>query len=555
MNVDQPIICKVCNKPTIQPKGLFLDYCPPCHVKAFLSTYCCHTKGRWAGQPFNILPWQDYAIDQAYGTLKENGLRQYRTVYIEIPKKNGKSELASGLALYGLKGEGEPGCEVYSAAGDREQASLVYYPASYMVEINENLKSSLKVLNSKKRIVNYQINGFYQVLSSESFTKHGLNPSMILFDEIHAQPNRELWDVLTEGTDIAREQQLIFVLTTAGLAELTSIGYEVHNHALNCIRDPEFDPTFLPIVYSADVDRKKKIILPKVDKDNPDGYDWEDEKVWEGCNPSLGHIFEIDNLRTHYQQVKKNPARLNNFLRFRLNIWVSQVCRYIPMDRWAECSKDYDFIKLFTEKKVWGGLDLSSSIDLSALAFVGELEDHFYSFLHFYCPEATVVERSKKDKVPYDRWVEAGYVTATPGNSIDYAFIKRDIVELSQVFEIQELGFDPYRADELVNGLIEKHVNMVDHRQTYTDMSEPTKHIYECIVDKELYHNNNPVLNWCMDNLAVKVDASENMRPVKDESTDRIDGAVALIMALGRCLERDQHISVYEDENRGVIIV
>ena len=547
-------VCKVCGKPTIRPKGPKLNYCPPCHVKTFLSTYCCHTKGKWAGQPFKVLPWQEDAIDRAFGTLKPNGLRKYRIVYIEIPKKNGKSELASGLALYGLKGEGEPGCEIYSAAGDREQASLIYYPATYMVENNHKLKSGLKVLGSKRRIIDYKNNGFYQVLSAEAFTKHGINPSLILFDEIHAQPNRELWDVLTEGTDIAREQQLVFVLTTAGLAEMTSIGYEVHNHAMQCIRDPEFDPGFLPIVYAANVNMKESKIIPKKDKDNPNGYDWEDPKVWKRCNPSLGHVFELENLETHYQNVIRNPARINNFQRFRLNIWVSQVSRYIPMDMWGKCSQNYDFMELFKGKPVWGGLDLSSSIDLTALALVGILDKKFYSFVHYYCPEATIIHRSKKDRVPYDRWSEQGYVTLTPGNSIDYAFIRRDIVNISNIFQIKEIGFDPYRADELKNTLIEKHkVNMIDHRQTYTDMSEPTKHLYESIVDEELYHDNNPVTNWCIDNLAVKTDANENMRPVKDESADRIDGAVALIMALGRCLEREQYESVYE--KRGIVLV
>lgn len=460
-----------------------------------------------------------------------------------IPTHN--SELASALALYGLVADGEIGAEVYSAAGEKEQASLVYYPASQMVRGDEDLAARLKVLDSRKRIIDYKTNSFYQVLSAETYSKHGLNPSTIIFDEIHAQPNRDLWDVLVEGTDIARSQQIILVITTAGIAEDTSIGYEQRKHAQACLLDPDFDKEFLPIIYAGDVN-----------KDLTKKYDWEDPAVWKRCNPSLGYIFELDNLEKHASDVKKNPSRLNNFLRFRLNIWTSQISRYIPMDKWDECLVEFDSEKLLG-KKCFGGIDLSSSQDLTAFVLVfppDEDCDKYIVVPRFYVPEERMVLRSKRDRVPYDVWCQQGYMNKTPGNRVDYSFIRKDVVQASKDYKLKECAFDPWRASESAAILVEEHgIEMIEHRQGMKSMSEPTKHLFEHVVAHELAHDGHPILRWNMDNLSVKTDAEENVKPEKDKSADRIDGTVALIMALGRAITDVSKPSVYKD--RGVLMV
>lgn len=498
-----------------------------------------HIKGRWAGVPFTFIPWQRDLIRKIYGTVKENGKRQYRIVYLEIPKKNGKTELGSAIALVGLVGDDEQGGEVYSAAADREQAGLVFNPAAQMVRNNDKLDARLKIIESQKRIVDYQTNSFYHVLSSDVPTKHGLNPSTIIFDELHAQPNRNLWDVLVEGTEIAREQQLIVVLTTAGVYDKNSICWEVHDYALKVQKGIINDPAFLPIIYAAE----------KED-------DWEDEKIWRKCNPSLNYIFGIGNLRKHYNEVKDNPARQNNFRRFRLNQWVNQISRYIPIDAWDACSGKIDK-KSLLKRICYGALDLSSSIDLTAFALVfppENLKEKWQVLLKFYIPEDNIKERVKRDRVPYDRWVESGYITATPGNVVDYDFVRKDVINAAKIYSLRELAYDPWGAVKLANDLENKDgITMVEHRLGFKSMSPPTKDLLVKVKAKELQHNKNPVLRWCMDNLVVKVDAAENVKPDKEKATERIDGVVALIMALGRAIVHEDKTSVYN--KRGLIVL
>jgi len=497
-----------------------------------------HTKGKWAGVRWNWMPWQLDVVEKIYGTVKPNGYRQYRTVYVEIPKKNGKTELGAALALYQLVADGEQGGEVYSAAGDRDQASLVYAVAAQMVRNSKALSSRLKIVDSRKRIVDYQTNSFYQVLSSEAYTKHGLGPSCVIADEIHAYPNRELYDVLTEGTDVARRQQLVFIITTAGVYDKNSIGWEVHDYARQVHDGIIEDPTFLPIMYCADKDKD----------------DWEDEDVWKRVNPSLGHIFDVENLRTHYAQVKANPARINNFLRFRLNMWVNQLSRWMPMDKWDACDGDVDPGTLLG-RPCYGGLDLSSTQDLTCFCLVFppiEKDEKWKILPKFFVPEESIMERSRKDGVPYDMWVRAKLITATPGNVVDYAFIRKEINNAVKIYKLHEVAYDPWGAIKLATELSEEDgVVMVEHRQGFKSMSPPMKDLYKMVLGCELAHGGNPVLRWNADNLVVKTDAAENIKPEKDKAKERIDGVVALVMALGRALLSYDTRSIYE--TRGVI--
>lgn len=498
----------------------------------FFETLCTHTKGKWAGKPFKLIPWQQELTWELYGRVKENGYRQYRTCYTEIPKKNGKSEYGAGTALKMLAADGEIGAEVYSAAADKEQAGLVYNVAAQMVHNSFVLSNRLKVIDSKKRIVDYKTGSFYQVLSAEAFTKHGINPSAILFDELHAQPTRELWDVLVEGTDYARSQQLILAMTTAGIYDLHSICWEVREHARQVMEGVIEDKSMLPVMYFADKDKD----------------DVGDPEVWARVNPSLGHIFDLDKIREDYEKVKHNPVRLNNFKRFRLNMWVNQLVRWLPMDKWDLCSAPVE-PGMLVKRPCYGGLDLSSTTDLTcfAMVFPPYGDDPLWRVVcKFYVPEENIMLRAQKDRVPYDIWRDKGFITATPGNVVDYDFIRSDVVMAAEQYDLREVGYDPWGAIKLATDLDNKDgIPMVEVRQGYKTLSPPMKEAYKLVCAGLLAHGGNPVLRWCADNLVVDMDAAENVKPAKNKARERIDGFVAKVTAISRAIV---HV---ENENSG----
>ncbi len=519
-------------------------------VKEFIARYCCHTKGEWAGRPFSLIPWQEEMIDKAFGTLLPNGLRQYRIVYLEIPKKNGKTELMAALALYMLVADGEHGGEVYSAAADRDQASLTYLPMSEMVRNNRRLTERLTVLDSRRRIIDEQTFSFYQVLSAETFTKHGLNPSAVFFDELHAQPTPDLWEVLTAGTNYARSQQLIVVATTAGVYDPQSIWWKVREKAIKVKEGLIEDPQFLPILYIADKE-----------KDDPD-----DEAVWIRNNPSINHIFDLDKIREDFKVAKQTPSEYNNFLRFRLNIPVAAVTRWIMPEHWLACNIPVDEEGL-RGRLCYGGLDLSTTTDISAfvLVFPPEDEDGRYEVVcRFFIPEDNMLQRSRRDRVPYLEWTEAGYITATPGNVIDYTWILDQIMKDAEMYDLQEIAFDRWGSTKIMQDLqnlgFERPQDnkraerkLIDFGQGYASMSAPTKELEKLILSQKIAHGGNPVLSWMASNVVVSNDPAGNIKPDKGKSTERIDGVVAMIMGLSRAVIHEQQQSVYED--RGLVML
>lgn len=494
-----------------------------------------HTKGKWAGQRFNLLEWQEDLLRKLFGTVDENGYRVYRKCYVEIPKKNGKTELGAAIALYLLVADGEYGAEVYSAACDRDQASIVYNVAATMVDMEPELKKRLRVLRSTKRIIYPATNSFYHALSADAYTKHGYNIHGVIFDELHAQPNRELWDVLTEGAGAARTQPLIFAITTAGF-DRNSICWEVHEYARK-VRDGIIeDPHFLPVIYGLE-----------------DDEDWRDERNWWRVNPSLGYILDIERMRADFREVENIPAKQNAFRRLRLNQWTRSETRFIPMDFWDLCGREPVRVKKLKGKVCYAGLDLASSIDIAAFAKVFPDEDGGFDVLmRFWIPEENMRERALRDKVPYDVWVREGFIKATPGNVIDYAAIEEDIKKDGELYNIKEIAFDRWGAVQISQNLEAEGFTMVPFGQGFKSMSPPTKELLKLVMSKKIRHGGNPVLRWMADNMVVKTDPAENIKPDKAKSTERIDGMVALIMALDRALRNEQkRKSVYED--RGIL--
>ena len=489
-----------------------------------------HTKGQWRGQLFDLLPWQDKIIRDVFGTIKENGNRQYNTAYVEIPKKNGKSELAAGVALYMTCGDGEWGAEVYGCASDRQQASIVFDVAVDMVDQSPALKKRIKPIISVKRLVYKPTNSFYQVLSAEAYTKHGLNVHAVIFDELHSQPNRELFDVMTKGSGDARLQPLFFLITTAG-TDRNSICYEQHQKALDVIEGRKIDPTFYPVIYGIG-----------------DNDDWGDERNWYKANPSLGYTIDIEKVRNAHISAKEDPAEENIFRQLRLNQWVKQSTRWMPMDKWDDCAFWIDIDSL-RGRECFAGLDLSSTTDITAfvLVFPPRTADEKYIVLpYFWIPEENLKLRVRRDHVPYDIWEQQGYIKTTEGNVVHYGFIEAFIEELSTKYHIKEIAFDRWGAVQMVQNLEGMGFTVVPFGQGYKDMSPSSKELMKLTLEKKLAHGGNPVLRWMMDNIYVKIDPAGNIKPDKEKSTERIDGAVALIMALDRALRHENNGSIYE---------
>lgn len=498
-----------------------------------------HTKGVWYGKPFELLPWQEKLIRDIFGTVKENGYRQYNTAYVEVPKKNGKSELAAAVALYLTCGDGEWGAEVYGCAADRQQASIVFDVAVDMVDQSPALKKRIKPVLSRKRLVYMPTGSFYQVLSSEAYTKHGFNVHGVVFDELHAQPNRQLYDVMTKGSGDARKQPLFFLITTAG-TDRNSICYEVHQKAVDILRGKKKDPTFYPVIYSIE-----------------DGEDWSDEKVWYRVNPSLGHTIDIEKVRAAYQSARENPAEENLFRQLRLNQWVKQSVRWMPMETWEKCAHPVDPEKL-KGRVCFGGLDLSSTIDITAFVLVFPPipgDDKYYVLPYFWLPEETLDLRVRRDHVPYDIWQQQGHLLTTEGNVIHYGFIEKFIEDLNTEYHIKEIAFDRWGAVQMVQNLEGAGFTVVPFGQGFKDMSPPTKELMKLTLEGKIAHGGHPVLSWMMDNIHVQTDPAGNIKPDKAKSTEKIDGAVASIMALDRCIRNEGRTETSIYDERGLILL
>lgn len=493
-----------------------------------------HTKGEWAGQPFNLRPWQEAIVRKLFGTIGPDGRRQYRTCYVEIPRKNGKSELAAALALYMLLGDGEMGAEVYSAAADRDQASLVFNVAEQMTRNDPVLSARLKPIPSQKRLVDYRTGSFYRAISAEAYSKHGFNASAVIYDELHAAPNRDLWDVLRTSQG-SRAQPLTFAITTAGY-DRNSICWEIHTYAERVLAGEVDDPTFLPVIFSAATED-----------------DWLDEAVWHRVNPALGDFRSIQEMRTSAAQAVAVPAQENVFRRLYLCQWTEQSVRWLPMDKWDAIEGAVD-PEALRGRVCYGGLDLSTTTDLTAFALVFPAADGTYDvLLWLWCPAEGIKRRADRDRAPYPFWAQQGLLTATEGDVVDYQSVRRKIIELAEVYDIREIAYDRWNSHAVVTELTDDGATMVPFGQGFFSMNAPSKELEKLVVGGLIRHGNNPALRWMASNVAVRIDEAANIKPDKKRSGERIDGIVALIMALGRAIVAPDPTSVYE--GRGLLTV
>lgn len=494
-----------------------------------------HVDGKWYGIPFTLLQWQKDALTEFYGTVKENDARQYQYLYLEIPKKNGKSELAAALGLYHTFADGEMHGEVYVVAADKGNAGIIFNAAMGMLEQNKTLSKRCKVKESTKEIKDISSGTIMKVLSAEAYSKHGYKPSCVIFDELHAQPNRELWDILTFGSGSARFQPVWIVLTTAGDdPDHNSIGWEVHEKASKILEfrkgntEGNYDnPVWLPIIYGLgdlDVDKEKEI-------------DIYDEETWYRCNPSLGHTIDIDTLRQEALDAKQSDYSERLFRWLRLNQWISvKAVGWLPLTLYDKTEKDIPNLK---GKRCYGGLDLSSTTDLSALVLLFPPQEglkKWYVLFNAWITDEMVQERSKRDHVPFDRWVADGCVKTTPGNCIDFDFILEEIYRISNEYDLKMLGIDPYLSRMISQNAMKRDINVTEIPQDVKNMSPAMKEVEKLLRNDLLEHEKNPCARWCFGNVRVYVDGNENMKPLKNKSTGRIDITVAWIIAKATAL-------------------
>lgn len=494
------------------------DWSPP-HARRivdFFSELLVLTSGKHAGKPFRLESWQADYVATLNGWRAKDGARRYTESLFATPRKNGKTETGAGLALYCLCADGESRAQVYSAAKTREQASMIFEPAEIMARTAPALRKRLATTRSSKRI-DYEANGsYYKALASDAGAIHGTNPHAVLFDELHTQTTRDLYDVLKSGQG-ARTQPLFISMTTAGHGRET-ICREVWSLAQKVRDGISPMPRFLPLVYETPLDAP-----------------WDDESVWHACNPNLGVTVALDFLRAECHKAKNVPSYENTFRNLYLNQWTEQSERWLPMDAWDACGVVP--VPDLRGRMCWAGLDMSTTVDLTAFAMAFPLDDGRVALLvHFWRPEATAREAGKRDQVDYREWSRQGFLTLTPGSVVDHDRVRADINEFGRRYNIRQIAADRWNAAQILTQLSGDGFDIVEHGQGYSSMSAPSKEFERLVVGGKLAHGGNPLLRWNASNVSREKDAADNIKPTKSGSSGRIDGIVAGIMAVGRAV-------------------
>jgi len=490
-----------------------------------------HSKGEWAGTPVYLEPWQQFVMGSLFGWKRADGTRRFRTSYLEVGRKNGKTTTAAGLGLYLLLADNEPGAEIYSAATKRDQARLSHSEATRMAKSSPQIRKLVRIFKDNIHIVDTASK--FEPLGADSDTMDGLNVHGALADEVHAHKTRDVWDKLETATG-ARRQPLMFAITTSGF-DRQSLCWTQHEYTEKILDQIIEDDSWFGMIYTLDAEDE-----------------WEDETNWPKANPNLGVSKKWDDMRRKAKRAKEMPSALNAFLRLELDVWTQAETKWVNLEHWKQCGTLVDAAGL-RGRTCYAGLDLSSTTDVSALALVFPPqtdEDVYQVLLRFWIPDESMQERVHNDRVPYDVWVRQGFITATPGNVIDYDWILSQIDEDMQAYDVEELAFDRWGATKIQTDIAELGGDefMVQFGQGFRSMSPPMKELEKLILSHKIAHGNNPVLTWMADNLVARHDPAGNIKPDKEKSREKIDGMVALLMALDRALRYEgKRRSVYED--------
>lgn len=488
------------------------------------------TSGKTAGQPFRLERWQADFVATLYGWKRpdKDRTRRYREAFFAVPRKNGKTETGAGLALFGLMCDREQAAQVYSAAKNRDQAALVYEPASRMAERSPMLSGRLKCIDSKKRIVHYGSSSYYQAVSADAGSAHGKSPHLVIFDEAHTQPNAKLYEGLKTGMGFRR--QPLFVNTTTAGTDRHSLCYQVWSYARQ-VRDGKVDDlTFLPMLYEIG-----------------EGEDWQDRDAWRRCNPNLDVTVTMEFLEDEYRRACSSPLYENSFRNLYLNEWTQQAVRWFSMSSWNACAAPQPDL---TGRECWIGVDLAATTDITAVVAAFPMDDGtIYIVPHFWIPAEAISARSHRDKVPYEQWAKAGLVTATDGGATDYDSVRAWIEKFAESHWVQQIRMDPWNAQQVATQLQQAGLPVEAMRQGYASISGPSKEFERAIVNRTLRHASNPVLDWMAGNVAIESDAAGNIKPSKAKSTERIDGIVAAVMSIAGLVTRAETQQSYYANN------
>ena len=477
---------------------------------------CHHSKGEWAGTPINLELWQAFTIGSVFGWVKKDtGFRRFKKVYEQVARKNGKSTKAAGIGLDAMGIDGEAGAEVYSAATKRDQAKIIFNEASRMVKASPALKKHIDIFVNNLSIPG--TNSKFEPLSSEAGSLDGLNIHFALIDELHAHKTRDVYDVLDTATG-ARNQPVIWIVTTAGKNK-NGICFEVYEYAAKVLKGIVDDDTFFAYIAQPD-----------------EGDDPFDESTWLKANPNLGVSVKLDDLRAKAKTAREIPSAYNNFLCKHLNLWVSGETRFVDLNKWDLC--DGKLPKL-DGLPCYVGVDLASTEDTVSVTAEFPLDDGFYAVInHSFIPEENIAEKERKDGLPYFAWIRQGYMTATPGEVIDYEWIESYVLQLCTKFKVLEVDYDPWNATQFAQGLTNEDITCVEIRQGFATMSEPIKDLKKLIIQRKIIHGGNPVLRAAV-NAAVEItDPAGNVKLDKSKAKHKIDSLVSLATCHVRAMLR-----------------
>lgn len=498
----------------------------------FIEDCCTHIEGGMSRKPFILEPWQRAAVAMIFGwvRLDDQGrtVRRYREVLLYVPRKNGKTPFCAAMANLVLFIDDEDGQQNYCAAAEREQASLLFRQMAGMIENDSVLDSRARILRSTRTIMLEGTNSFLKAIPADAHTQHGQLPHLIMVDELHAQPNRYLVDVLQTGmASKNRKQPLMICLTTADF-DRPSICNEKYDYACK-VRDGVIkDKSFLPIIFEAKLTD-----------------DWRSPDVWAKANPNLGVSVSREYIERECQRAQDTPSYENTFKRLHLNIRTEQDVRWLQLEKWDACPSDYPDSELLGQS-CYCGLDLSTTTDITAFAMAFPMEGKYIVRVCYWIPAERADLRERRDRVPYLQWVKEGFIRTTPGDVVDYAIVERDILEFSKQYNILEIAADPWNATQVIQRLDGEGLVIFEHRQGYASISGPTKEFEKAVIGTKLDHGGDPVLRWMASNVSVEMDAAGNIKPSKKKSTERIDGIVAAVMAIGRAALNDSGQSYYE---------
>lgn len=499
----------------LERDDIYFDVEDAQHHLDFYPQFCVHVKGKLEDKPIELEPWQAFGLMNIFGWKMPDGLRRFRTAYEEVARKNAKSTKLSGVGLYMLGFDNEGGAEVYSAATTRDQAKIVFEDAKVMGEKSPHLRRVFGFHRNNIHLL--KTASKFEPLSSDADTLDGKNVHCGLIDEVHAHKSRDVWDVVETATG-AREQPLMYAITTSGTNK-QGICYELREYLCKILEGLIQDDTFFGLIFT-------------LDKED----DWTDESVWIKANPNLGISKKWDDMRRLAKKAKEIPTARNNFLTKHLNIWVNAAVGWMNMEKWDRAPKP-EPEEVLQQLPCFIGMDLANKLDIAAVVIVvPDSEGHLHVKCKFYLPEEQIHVKARSIGNMYQSWADDGYITLTDGNIIDHEYIEDDVREILSEWDVKEIGFDPWGSTQLSIRLSEDGAPMVEVGQTVKNLSEAMKEVEALVHAGKLHHGDNPVLNWMASNVTAKEDKNENVFPNKEHKDNKIDGMVAMFMAVNRYL-------------------